>query len=72
MHNKLYIIDYLALILLIVGGINWGLVGIFDFDLVANIFGIMTPVSRVIYSVVGICGIYCLFIIYRLSKPAGQ
>ena len=48
---------FLSLIILIIGGINWGLVGFFDFDLVAAIFGKMSVLSRIIYSIVGISAI---------------
>ena len=47
-------IKIISLILVIVGGLNWGLVGIADFDLVATIFGDMSTVSRVVYSLVGL------------------
>lgn len=48
----------LALVLLVVGGLNWGLVGLFNFDLVAAIFGEMSMLSRVVYSLVGISSVY--------------
>lgn len=51
-------INIIAASLLVIGGLNWGLVGIFNFDLVASILGNMTGFSRVIYSVVGICALY--------------
>lgn len=44
----------IALALLIVGGLNWGLVGLFDFDLVAAIFGEMSLLSRIVYTLVGV------------------
>ena len=44
----------IAQVLLIVGGLNWGLVGLFEFDLVAAIFGDMTALSRIVYVLVGI------------------
>jgi uncharacterized membrane protein YuzA (DUF378 family) len=47
------IINTLTLVLLIVGGLNWGLVGLFGFDLVAAIFGAMSPLSRIVYALVG-------------------
>ncbi len=47
-----------ALILLIIGGINWGLVGLFNFDLVAKIFGTTSTLSRVVYALVGVAGLY--------------
>lgn len=48
---------FLSLIILIIGGINWGLVGFFDFDLVATLFGRMSIFSRIIYSIVGLSAI---------------
>lgn len=55
-------LGWIAWLLLVVGGINWGLVGLFRFDLVAAIFGgAAAPVSRIIYSAVGISAIWQLF-----------
>jgi uncharacterized membrane protein YuzA (DUF378 family) len=51
-------LDVTAAILLAVGGANWGLVGIFGFDLVAAIFGEMSPLSRLVYSLVGLSALY--------------
>lgn len=53
-------IKILAFILLIVGGLNWGLVGLFGFDLVARLFGEMTYLSRIIYTLVGISSVFIL------------
>jgi Uncharacterized conserved protein len=53
-------LDTIALILVIIGALNWGLIGFFSFDLVASLFGEMSIVSRVIYSLVGICGLYAI------------
>lgn len=50
--------DWVALVLLIIGGLNWGLIGIFGFDLVAAIFGEMTVLSRLVYTLVGISAVY--------------
>ena len=66
--NKLTTIDWIAVILLVVGGLNWGLVGLFNFDLVATIFGDMSALSRIIYIVVGICAVYVLAISAKLQK----
>lgn len=55
---KMSAIEWVAFILVIVGAINWGLVGLFNFDLVATIFGDMTTVSRIVYVLVGISAIY--------------
>lgn len=58
----------LALILMIIGALNWGLIGIFRFDLVAALFGGMTSVlSRIIYSLVGIAGIWGVTMLFRKS-----
>lgn len=58
--------DTLALILSIIGSINWGLVGIFQFDLVAWIFGGQDALlSRIIYSVIGLAGLWCISLLFR-------
>jgi len=54
------ILNKLTLLLLIVGGLNWGLVGLLDFDLVAALFGDMSLLSRVVYSLVGLSALYQL------------
>ena len=53
-------LDYLALTLVIIGAINWGLIGFFQFDLVAFLFGSLSLISRIIYAVVGIAGLYMI------------
>ena len=57
----MYILKIIAYILVIIGAINWGLVGFFNFDLVASIFGEMTLITRIIYDLVGISAIILLF-----------
>ncbi len=52
------VIDKIALILIIIGAINWGLIGIFKFNLVEMIFGDMTMLARLIYILVGISGLW--------------
>lgn len=53
--------DFIALLLTIVGAINWGLIGIFGFDLVGFIFGGQgAPFSRIIFTLVGIAGLWCI------------
>lgn len=66
--NKLGFLDWLALILLVIGGLNWGLAGVFDFDLVAAIFGDMTTLARIVYAVVGLSAIYALLLVGKLRK----
>lgn len=58
------IIDTIALILIIIGAINWGLVGLFNFNLVDTIFGTMSIISRIIYILVGIFGLWGIKLIF--------
>ena len=61
--------DTLALILSIIGSVNWGLVGLFKFDLVAWIFGGQTAaISRIIYAVVGLAGLWCVTLLFRKGR----
>jgi uncharacterized membrane protein YuzA (DUF378 family) len=64
-------LDIIIYALLIIGGLNWGLVGVFDFDLVAAIFGDMSGLSRIIYTVVGLAAIYDLVLIKAIWKRWG-
>lgn len=66
--NKLNAFDWLAVVLVIVGGLNWGLVGIFNFDLVATIFGDMSGLSRIVYALVGLAAVYLAAISMKLAK----
>lgn len=58
------VIDTIALILVIIGAIVWGLIGIFDFNLVDAIFGEMSIVSRIIYILVGISGLWAIKLLF--------
>ena len=71
--KKLSPFDWTAIVLVIIGGINWGLVGLFRFDLVAAIFGgAEALLSRAIYTVVGIAAIYLVALSLKLVKiPEG-
>ena len=63
--------DTIALILSIIGSLNWGLVGIFRFDLVAWLFGGQTAtVSRIVYALVGLAGIWCITLLFRRRSLA--
>ncbi|MFU0825322.1 DUF378 domain-containing protein [Clostridium sp.] len=53
-------LDTLALILVVIGAVNWGLIGFFRFDLVAALFGDMSGFSRVVYALVGLAGLYAI------------
>lgn len=66
--NKLNVIDWIALVLLIVGGLNWGLVGLLNFDLVAYIFGSMSMLSAIVYDLVGLSAVYIAVIAMKLKK----
>lgn len=61
-------IDYIVLVLVIIGAINWGLVGFFGLDLVAFLFGSMSVLSRIIYAVIGICGLYASSFCGRINN----
>ncbi len=61
-------VDYIALIIVIIGAINWGLIGFFSFDLVRLIFGDMSLLSRIIYSLVGISGLYAISYFGRIRN----
>ncbi|CDE97363.1 MAG: DUF378 domain-containing protein [Clostridiales bacterium] len=58
------VIDTIALVLIIIGAINWGLVGIFNFNLVDAIFGAMSIISRIIYILVGISGLWAIKLLF--------
>lgn len=63
--------DKIALILLIIGGVNWGLVGIFQFDLVAWLFGgSASLLSRAVYIIVAICAVWCISLLFRREAVA--
>jgi len=61
--------DTLALLLSIIGCLNWGLVGIFQFDLVAWLFGGQSGImSRIIYTLVGLAGLWCITLLFRRAR----
>ena len=63
------IINKIALILVIIGALNWGLVGLFSFDLVAWICGgASTVIARIIYSLVGLAGVWCISLLFRARE----
>jgi len=61
-------LDYVALVLVIVGAVNWGLVGFLSIDLVRLIFGDMSLLSRIIYALVGVSGLYSLTYFGRIKS----
>lgn len=64
-------LDYTALTLVIIGAVNWGLIGFFKLDLVNLLFGNMTWISRIIYILVGLAGLYLLSL-YGRVREMGQ
>ena len=59
--------DYIVLSLVIVGAINWGLIGFLNFDLIRVIFGNMSMISRIIYAIIGISGLYAISYFGRIA-----
>lgn len=70
--KKMNSLDWIAVTLVIIGGLNWGLVGLFNFDLVAAIFGDMSGVSRVIYTLVGLAAVYKIFFCSAKCRACGS
>lgn len=66
--KNLNAIDWVVLILVIIGGINWGLVGAMKLDLVTKIFGVESVISRIVYILVGLSALYLLLIVGKLKK----
>ncbi|MBQ5672250.1 MAG: DUF378 domain-containing protein [Oscillospiraceae bacterium] len=65
------IVDRLALALAIIGGLNWGLIGLFRLDLVAFLFGGQTALlSRIVYTLVGLAAIWCISLLFRNDDDA--
>ena len=60
-------VDWIAMILMIVGGINWGLVGGFDTNLVSSLFGVQTPVTRFVYALVGIASLWGIYLLTKMA-----
>jgi uncharacterized protein len=65
--KKMNALDWIALILVIIGGLNWGLVGLLNFDLVAAIFGAMTMIARIVYVLVGLSALYMIYSAYKMK-----
>lgn len=73
--SKLRGVDLAVLILMITGGLNWGLVGLFEFDVVATIFGEMSVLARIVYVLVGLSAVYVAVrspYLAHLTKPHGE
>ena len=66
--KNLNTLDWVAMILLVIGGLNWLLVGLFGFDLVASIFGAGAMLAKIVYILVGLSAVYVLFSLGKLGK----
>ena len=65
--------DRFALLLVIIGAVNWALIGVFQFDLVAWIFGGQAAViSRIIYTLVGLAGLWCITLLFRRNRAIDE
>lgn len=63
------ILDKIALILAIIGGLNWGSIGLFRFDIVAALFGGQTSlISRIVYALVGLAALWCISLLFRDTR----
>ena len=69
---KFNAIDWLALVLIIVGGLNWGLVGAFHFNLVDALFGESSLLARVVYLLVGVSAVYMVYAAVKIAGYAGR
>lgn len=59
--KKMSVLGWIAFVLVMIGALNWGLVGFFSYDLIKGIFGDMTTISRIIYALVGLAALVMLF-----------
>lgn len=66
--TKLTSVDWVAIVLVVVGGLNWGLVGLFNFDLVATLLGDMSVLSRTVYVIVGLAAVYLAVTATKLER----
>ncbi|MFA5184195.1 MAG: DUF378 domain-containing protein [Patescibacteria group bacterium] len=66
--KNLTTLDWIAIILVVVGGLNWALVGLFSWDLVAALFGAMSVLARIVYTLVGLAALYLIGVSGRLAR----
>ena len=70
--KKMNSLSWIAVILVIIGGLNWGLIGFFKFDLVATIFGDMSTLTRIVYSLVGLAALYMIFWKFSMASEKSE
>lgn len=68
MAMKMNVLDWIVIVLVVIGALNWGLVGIFRYDVVKSILGDMTTLTRIIYTLVGLSGLYLIFTVGKYNK----
>lgn len=68
--KKFNVLDWICWVLIIIGGLNWGLIGFFKFDLIATLFGDMSMISRIIYALVGLSAIYAIYTMVKSGKAS--
>jgi uncharacterized membrane protein YuzA (DUF378 family) len=61
-------LDRVALVLVIIGALNWLSIGLFNYDLVATLFGVTSLITRTVFAIVGLAGLYCLSLLFRESE----
>ncbi len=69
---KMNTLDKVAILLLIIGGFNWGLVGWLKYNLVDEIFGVESMISRVVYAIVGMASIYCIYSMVKMLSSSSN
>jgi uncharacterized membrane protein YuzA (DUF378 family) len=70
--SALNALDWIALVLLVIGGLNWGLIGAFGVDLVATLLGTGSLLARLVYLLVGLSALYGLVLMVRLGRAPGR
>lgn len=69
---KMNLLDKIATLLLIIGGFNWGLVGWINYNLVDSLFGVGSVISRVIYAIVGMASLYCIYTMVKMLSSSSH
>jgi uncharacterized membrane protein YuzA (DUF378 family) len=67
-HSAMSAVDYIAMALLIIGGLNWAMVGLFDVDVVATLFGPGSPASRIVYVIVGLAALWSIYTAAKMGR----
>ncbi len=65
---KMNALDWIAMVLMIIGGLNWGLVGLINYDVVAALFGVQTPAARIVYVLVGLAALYSIYTAAKIGS----